>query len=528
MTKPLNNEQVERVARRMGYSGPMSKFGEFLMSSPKGYAEGGVVIPVAPTGNKNTTTTTTVTGVPPTPTEQSFNTTQFTPPQVDVAKVKTESNQFIPQGSGQLTDPLVVDPTELATQTVAMTPEQIAASQAGYTAAATPEQINTATAGQQVANAPDVTTANTYNAVLTQPGLDNLTDSFKFATGQVDQNSTVQGQMSDLMGDFENGTPAWAAGAMRASDAQSLARGMGSSSMAAAATTQAAMEAALPIAMQDANAYLQMQFLNLNNEQQALMLANQTRTQALFTDAAAQNAALQFNATSKTQTDQFNASLKSSVDTFNAAQANALAQFNAAALNQSNLTQAQLTSDTNMFNAGQLNTISQFNAAQQNEIATINAQMLAETSMFNAGQANATSQFNSGQKNAMTQFKATMENDRQKFNASNQLIIDQANAQWRQEVATVNNANINEANRLEAQMKMDKTLTEMNAYFQERRDTLQYAYQAGQNDADRATQLLMAQMSLDETARQADQASSDSMWAAVGAVTAEFVDGWIS
>jgi hypothetical protein len=246
---------------------------------------------------------------------------------------------------------------------------------------------------------------------------------------------------------------------MRSAEADSLARGLGSSSMAAAATTQAAMEAAIPIAVADANTYAQMEFANLNNEQQALMLANQTRTNALFTDIAAENAAKQFNATSENQTRQFNASLQASV------------------------------------------------------------------AMFNSEQVNAMRQFNSGQVNSMTQFRANMVVDRQKFNATNQLIVDQANAQWRQEIATTNNANINEANRLEAQMQADQTLTEMNAYFQERRDAMSYAYEAGQNDANRATELLLAQMSLDESARQSDQASSDAMWASIGTFSAEFVDG---
>lgn len=435
MTKPVNNEQMERIARRLGYTGPMSKFGEFLMSSPKrAYAQGGVVqeVPLVPTTNiveapvatnGKTPVPTTSTTTPKAPDPMAPPNT--TPPTVAVTPIQQNSGQFIPSTSGQITGPMPATPVATADQTKAATPGAI--------------------------------TTTTYNASATQPGVEDVVNQYQYATGTVDPNSTVQGQMENLMQDFEDGTPAWAAGAVRTADAQNLARGLGSSSMASAATTQAVMESALPIAMQDANAHLQMQFLNMNNEQQALMLANQTRTQALFTDVAAENAAKQFNATSENQTKQFNASLKSSVD------------------------------------------------------------------MFNAEQANALSQFNAGQKNAMTQFKANMQYDRQKFNASNQLIVDQANAKWRQEIATINNANVNEANRLNAQMQMDKTLTEMNAYFQERRDMMSFAYQAGQNDADRATQLLMAQMSLDETAKQADSDANTALWQTIGAVTAEIL-----
>ena len=412
MNKTVDKKKMEQIARRMGYDGPMNKFAEFLMSSPRGYAEGGVV------KARNTTTTNSNNQTFTTPTED-FNT-----PEVTTTPITPNPNQFIASESGQLPGPISVAPV--------------------------------ATGSAVQATAPNAITAATYDPSMVQPGVEDVINQYTFAQGSIAPESTVQGQMANLMDDFEGGaTPAWAAGAMRAADANSLARGIGSSSMAAAATTQAAMESAIPIAMQDANTFAQMQFQNLNNEQQALMLANTARTNALFTDIAAENVAKQFNATSENQVRQFNESLKTSVD------------------------------------------------------------------MFNAEQVNAMRQFNAGQINAMTQFKASLINDRQKFNSTNQLIVDQANAKWRQEIATINNANINEANRIEAGFKMDATLTEMNAYFQERRDTMQYAYENGENEEDRALQLLMSQMSLDEVKKQTNQASKDNLWATVGALTAE-------
>ena len=44
-------------------------------------------------------------------------------------------------------------------------------------------------------------------------------------------------------------------------------RGLGASSMAAAATMQAMMESGIPIAAQDAQKYANIQLQNLNNEQ---------------------------------------------------------------------------------------------------------------------------------------------------------------------------------------------------------------------------------------------------------------------
>ena len=86
--------------------------------------------------------------------------------------------------------------------------------------------------------------------------------------GTVDAASTVQGQMSSLMNQFNDGTPAWAAGAMRSVNAQMAARGIGSSSMASSALLQTAMESALPIAQADAQVYATMGMQNLNNRQQ--------------------------------------------------------------------------------------------------------------------------------------------------------------------------------------------------------------------------------------------------------------------
>ena len=76
------------------------------------------------------------------------------------------------------------------------------------------------------------------------------------AQGNVDAQDTVQGQLSSLMKDFDDGTPAWAAGAMRAANSAMLARGMGGSTMAGAAIYQAAMESALPIAVHKTHRHL--------------------------------------------------------------------------------------------------------------------------------------------------------------------------------------------------------------------------------------------------------------------------------
>jgi len=420
----IDNKQREAIARRMGYSGPMNKFAEFLMSSPnpRKMAEGGLVEDTTKTKDSSITEVNKIAN-------KIDDVTPAGIPNVEVTPLVATSNQFIPTTSGQLTTPApVADFTAATTTTVA-----------------DPTAVN----------------AQTVDTALTQPGVENMVNTFDGpAVGSVNESSTVQGQLSGLMDDFEGGaTPAWAAGALRNATGQMNARGLGASSMAAGASVQAAMEAALPIAFADAQTHATMALANLNNEQQVLMQKNVARAESFFTDAAAENATRQFNASSQMQTDQFNTSL------------------------------------------------------------------LSQVKQFNAAQVNATSQFNAGQKNALSQFNATMKNNREQFNSANRLIVDQANATWRQQIATVNNANINEANRTEAQMLFDRNLSEMNNLFQERRDLISFVYDSKQSEKDRGLSILLAQMSADEAERYQDKASSDAMWATAGALLAEFTDG---
>ena len=93
------------------------------------------------------------------------------------------------------------------------------------------------------------------------------------ATGEVDERSTVRYQLGELYKSFEEGKepPAWASPAIRAVTSQMQARGLGASSMAAAAITQAVLEAGIPIAKADADRYGAIQLTNLNNQQQAAL-----------------------------------------------------------------------------------------------------------------------------------------------------------------------------------------------------------------------------------------------------------------
>jgi len=279
----------------------------------------------------------------------------------------------------------------------------------------TPTAFNVEAAQAEIAQAadPNKTLAQSYGAQqafervakqqIQAARQEGLTDYVEPAQGEVDVKSTVQGQLASLMQQFEGGQiPAFAAGAIRTAEQRLAARGLGASSMAGAAITQAAMEASTPIAAADAETYrrmnelnlnnrqqaevlnaqmtLQMDLQNLSNEQQARVTNTQNRVQALFTDQAATNSARQFNAQSEQQNDQFFA---------------------------------------NLFN---------------------------QTAQFNAAQTNAINQFNAGQANTISRFNSELANQRDQFNTRNRILIDQANAVYRRQINTANTAIANAEN----------------------------------------------------------------------------------
>ena len=432
----FTGQQMELIARKMGFDGPMEKFNEFLAASPDKAAKlsrlttkaRDIVEGLPP---KQMATGGVVTSINKTKTS-AINTPEKEITPVVTSPVVQHSNQLTPTNSGQAG----------AAATATAAPVQPTSTAAQPTTTPAP-QVQTATAADEVGQVVDQTQA--------AQGQVSQESQVEAATALPSSDATVTGQLTKLMSQFEGGnTPVWAAGAMRKAETMMAQRGLGSSSMAGSAITQAAMESTIAIAAQDAatfsqfemqnlnnrqqarlqnaQAFLQMDLANLNNEQQTTLFKSQARIQSLFTDQAAENASRQFNATSQAQTDQFFANLKTQVDTFNSAQKNAM-------------------------------------------------------QMFETEQLNAVNLFNTEQKNARAQ-----------FNAQNRLIVDQANAKWRQEIATLNNANQNEANRINAQLATGLTTAAYNNLWQQERDLMAYAFTAAEGVNQRAHEVVLAKL----------------------------------
>ena len=144
--------------------------------------------------------------------------------------------------------------------------------------------------------------------------------------------------------------------------------------------------------VRNAQSFLQMDMANFNAEQQADMFTNQSIVQGLFTDAAANNAMLQFNATSQNQADQFFAKLETGVSEFNASQRTAMEQFNAGEANALSKFSQELNNQRDQFNARNELVIAQSNAQWRQQLTTINNAAQNEANRQDALQANALTQ----------------------------------------------------------------------------------------------------------------------------------------
>ena len=286
------------------------------------------------------------------------------------------------------------------------------------------------------------------------------------ATQELDPKATTRYQLAELFKGIEEGgpPPAWAAPAVRKVTAVMQQRGLGASSMAAAATMQAMMESGIPIAAQDAQKYATIQLQNLNNEQQAAL---QNADAVLQMDMA--------NLNNRQQAAVNNAKAFLSMDmqdVTNEQQSNNLTY-------QSKL--QALLSDQAADNAAK-----QFNAKSENEINTFFTEMGASIEASNINREIAVKQFNSNQKVAIAQFNSQMDVAADQFNANMRLEVDQSNAVWRRNVNTRNTAAQNEANRQNAINLLGIQQTALNALWQKYRDKAAWTMKISENAKDRA------------------------------------------
>ena len=368
---------------------------------------------------------------------------------------------------------------------------------------------------------------------------------FEAATGSPSSDATVQGQLTGLMEDFEGSEPpAWAAGALRGAAAAMASRGLSSSSMAGQALVQAAMESAMPIAVQDAKTNASFETQNLSNKQQAAMFAAEQRAkfldlefnqdfQARVANASKVSDIANINFSAEQQIALENARMAQTVDLTNLNATNAKVMADAAAMTQLDLTnldnrqkaqvqnaqtflemdmasldneqqvsmfKTQQTANALLSDSAAANAASQFNASSKNQTDQFFANLTTQVAQFNTAQTNAIAQFNAGETNAMEQFNALQQNQRDQFNAQNHLVVAQANAQWSQNITTTENAAANQANRDQMLAANNLTTTAYNNVLQTERDMMSWAWSSAESAMERDTKLMIADIEASATA----------------------------
>jgi hypothetical protein len=340
--------------------------------------------------------------------------------------------------------------------------------------------------------------------------------------------ASVADEMGQLMQQFQGGaTPAWAAGAMRAANAQMAARGLSASSMAGMAVVQAAMESALPIAQMDAANKQQVAIESAKQRANFLQIEFNQEFETKVRNAAKISEIANMNFTADQQVALENAKMAQTMNLANLSNRQAKVMADAATMAQMDMTnlnnrqQAQVQNakaflqmdmtnlnnkqQTSLFKAQQMtntllsdtaaeNASRQFNASSQNQTDQFFANLSSQVERFNTEQNNQINRFNAGEANAISQFNATQLAAREQFNANNALVIAQANAQWFQATTTAETAAQNQMNRDAAIQANKMTETAYNAAIQVERDAISYAYRAADSRAEREHELILQGM----------------------------------
>ena len=323
------------------------------------------------------------------------------------------------------------------------------------------------------------------------------------ATQQLDQQATTQYQLSQLMNSIQQGQPMppWASPAVRKISGVMQARGLGASSMAAAAMTQAVLESGVVIASQDANKYATIQLQNLKNEQQ-MALSNAATFAAMDkANLSARLTAAVTNAQSllATETKNLDAEQRANTLSYNA------------------LTQA-------LFKDAEENARNQFNAKNELQVEQFFSELGSQVETANANRMAAMEQFNTSESNAMSQFNTTMNDNREKFNSNMQYAIDQSNTQWRRQVNTANTATQNEANRQDTQNAFNANQNAINNLWQKYRDNAAWNFQKSESLLQRQHEVGIMAMEFANTNKLYDKKQKDDLAMGIG----NWIAAWVA
>ena len=367
---------------------------------------------------------------------------------------------------------------------------------------AAPQGIATTVAGQEEEMAAATLAAPTR--VIDPDDIEGTVSAQSLATAQteeLDERATSAFQLKQLFEGEGNFTNLFSA-PIRDATNRMLSRGLGASSMAAAAIVQSVIESGIPLAREDAQRYATIQIQNLSNNQQA-DLAN-----------AAVYAAM----------DQTNVGVRLQAQIQNAQ--------NFLAIDTANLTNEQ---QEQVLNQQAHNQFLLSDQAAENAMENLNVQTEMQTDQFfsqlgvqvrenNANRATAVEQFNAGQANTLEVFNAKQKDLRQRYNSELQAQIQASNVQHRRRITLQNTANQMVVNEVNAREVNGMNIREYLAEYQTYRDIASRVFQTAESNEQRATDLAAAELTASASGgRSGGSGNTGALIGAAGSIAAAVI-----
>ena len=278
--------------------------------------------------------------------------------------------------------------------------------------------------------------------------------------------SSVKEQFAILQDDWtgmdgKSKIPFYARGAITAANQAMAARGMGGSSMAAAAITQAGLESMMPVAMADAQ-FMQTLSVKAFDAKTAMGVAKLSHIAMLDVE--------DLNFAQSRAVDSANKFFQMNMD-------NVSAERVVAATNNANEVQ-KLFTDTAAINVA------------NNLSFTTEAEMTRfyDELAFQAADSTARLTLDADK------FNASVKNARSQFNASMSLEIEKDNINYLRSVNTANTAGINQQNMINSQNLLNISNTQIANALTLQRDQLQKIFEASENASDRSNNYAIASL----------------------------------
>jgi len=290
-------------------------------------------------------------------------------------------------------------------------------------------------------------------------------------TEELDQRATASFQLKQLFEGEGNFTTLFARPIREATD-RMLARGLGSSSMAAAAIIQSTIESGIPIAREDANKFATIQLQNLSNKQ-ATALANASVFAAM---------------------DQTNVGVRLQAQIQNAQNFLAIDTANLTNLQQEEVLNQQARNQFLLSDQAADNAMEQLNVTTEAQTDQFFSQLGVQVRENNANRITAVEQFNAGQANTIEVFNAKQQDLRERFNSELQTQIEASNAQHRRRITLVDNANqmlVNEFNAREVNAINTRDYQQQYLTY---RDTATRIFATAEGNENRAVQLASSEL----------------------------------